>query len=93
MATCLRHNINTTLFITSKAGGNTQAPVDGATNISESTITQFWETLREIFNVSGTGNVCATATQMSEPRHKGSKDTDAGRQRHKTPTRKHVSVS
>ena len=27
MATCLRHNINTTLFITSKAGGNTQAPV------------------------------------------------------------------
>ena len=27
MATCLRHNINTTLFITSKAGGKTQAPV------------------------------------------------------------------
>ena len=24
MATCLRHNINTTLFITSKAGGNNQ---------------------------------------------------------------------
>ena len=30
MATCLRHNINTTLFITSKAGGNTQAPVNVA---------------------------------------------------------------
>ena len=32
MATCLRHNINTTLFITSKAGGNTQAPAVTATD-------------------------------------------------------------
>ena len=35
----------------------------------------------------------ATATHTSEPRHKGSKDTASGRQRHKTPTRNHVSVS
>ena len=53
---------------------------------------QIWETSREIFNVSGTGNVGAMA-MLTEPRHKGSKDTAAGRQRHKTPTRKHVSVS
>ena len=60
--------------------------------LQESTITKCWETSREIFNVSGTGNVGATAT-LTEPRHKGSKDTAAGRQWHKTPPRKHVSVS
>ena len=71
--------------------------------LQESTVTKFGETLRELFHVSGTGSVgkgckhpkrsAATATHTSEPRHKGSKDTASGRQRYKTPTRNHVSVS
>ena len=71
--------------------------------LQEYTVTKFGETLREIFHISGTGNVgkgckhpkrsAATATHTSDPRQNGSKDTASGRQRHKTPTRIHVSVS
>ena len=35
--------------------------------LQESTITKFGETFREIFNVSGKGNMGVTVTHMSEP--------------------------